>query len=149
MDKVLLFDEDDQLRDRIEVELKKYEGQYRLVVAASLEKAEAMIRRKEITLFVVGIDLKNAQNRDFLTRVSIRYPQVPFILIHEGSRPAVEDADRFNTLAVIHKPFEWNALAGAVIEGLDFIDEGLLWRRQCRNKGGSRPVLAEQNRDVT
>ena len=147
MDKVLLFDEDHQTQDRIEVELRKYEGQYNLVVAASLEEAEAMIRRKEITLFVVGMDLKDAQNRNFLSRISIQHPQVPLILMREDPRSGVDGADRFNTLKIIPKPFEWGFLAEAVIEGLDFIDEGLLWRRLNRSRAGSRPLLAARNRD--
>jgi hypothetical protein len=78
--------------------------------------------------------------------VSIRYPQVPFILMKKDSRPGVDvdDTDRFNTLTVIRKPFEWRMLAEAVIEGLDFIDEGLLWRRQNRSKEGRSPRLAEK-----
>lgn len=130
MDKVLLYEEDMELRASIVAELTKYAGQFDFVVVTSFSQARELIQQKMISICVVGFDMENPNHVNFLSTISTQYTQVPFILMSKKS-PVIETNgdDIFNILTVINKPFELSLIPDAIIEGLDAIDEGMLWRR--------------------
>ena len=130
MDKVLLYEEDADFRSRIVAELSKYEGQFGLVIASTLAQARNLISGQSIVLCVAGVDMRTAEHVDLISCRSTRRLKVPFILMQK--KPAMrasEVVNAFNILDVFTTPFELSQIANAVIEGLDAIDEGLLYRR--------------------
>ncbi len=130
MDKVLLYEEDTDFRSRIVSELSKYDGQFGLVVASTLEQARKLISGQSITLCVAGVDMGTAAHVDLLTWSATRHLKVPFILMQNKSAIHVfEVVNGFNILKVFTTPFEMSEISNAVIEGLDAIDEGWLYRR--------------------
>ncbi len=130
MDNVLLYEEDADLRSRIAAELSKYDGQFGLVVASTLEQARKLITGQSIVLCVPGIDMRAAGHVDLISLISARHLNVAFILIQNESAGHVSEVlNGVNILNVLTSPFELNEIACAVIEGLDAIDEGLLYRR--------------------
>ena len=130
MDNILLYEEDADFRSRIVSELSKYEGQFGLVIAATLEQARKLISGQSIALCVAGVDMGIAGHVDLISWSSTRHLKVPFILMQNESAIHVSEVvNVFNILNVFTTPIEMSEISNAVIEGLDTIDEGLLYRR--------------------
>jgi len=130
VDNVLLYEEDADFRSRIVAELSKYEGQFGLVIASTLEQARKLISGQSIVLCVAGVDMGTAGHVDLISWSSTQHPKVPFILMQNESAIHVSEVvNVFNILNVFTTPFEMSEISYAVIEGLDAIDEGLLYRR--------------------
>jgi DNA-binding NtrC family response regulator len=130
VDKVLLYEEDADFRSRIVSELSKYEGQFGLVVTSTLAQARKLISAQSIVLCVAGIDMATAAHVDLISWSSTQHLKVPFILMQKESAIHVSEVvNLFNILKVFTTPFELSEISNAVIEGLDAIDEGLLYRR--------------------
>ena len=130
MDNVLLYEEDAGFRSRIVSELSKYEGQFGLVIASTLEQARKLISGQSIVLCVAGVDMGIAAHVDLISWSSAQHLKVPFILMQNESAIHVSEVvNVFNILNVFTTPFELSEISNAVIEGLDAIDEGLLYRR--------------------
>jgi len=130
VDNVLLYEEDADFRSRIVSELSKYDGQFGLVVAATHDQARKLISGQSIVLCVAGIDLGTAAHVDLISWSATRHLKVPFILMqNESAIHASEAVNVFNILNVFTTPFELSEISNAVMEGLDAIDEGLLYRR--------------------
>ena len=130
MDKVLLYEEDSDLRERIHAELLKYAGQFGLVEVSTLTEAQEMIAGNQVTICVAGLSPENTRHVEFLSVASTRNPGVPFILmLEETTAAAPEPFHVFNILRVVSKPVHVGGIADLVMEGLDAIDEGMVWRR--------------------
>ena len=118
------------MRSRIVSELSKYDGQFGLVVASTLGQARKLISGQSIVLCVAGVDMGTAAHVDLLTWSATRHLKVPFILMQNKSAIQVSEVvNGFNILKVFTTPFEMSEISNAVIEGLDAIDEGWLYRR--------------------
>ena len=148
MPRILLYEKDIKLQARMVAELAKYVGQFSLQAVRSLEQAHALLRQRLISLCVMRADMGNREDLEFIATCSAQYPQVPFILLTEefpGDRAG--GAAHLNVLQVINPPFASNAIADAILDGLDAIDEGLLWQRVVSSGAGvtADPSLSEED----
>ena len=129
MDKVLIVDDDLESLNILKEGLQKYEGQFEVVTALDRKGAIEVLKRKPISVLVMDFVMPKVGGLELLSYMTKNHPQIPCIAMTDPNDTEIKKkAGRGNILRYIDKPPDFNELAGAIIEGLDFLDEGIFWQ---------------------
>jgi DNA-binding NtrC family response regulator len=134
LDKVLIVDDDLEFLNTLKEGLDKYKGQFEVLTAPDGEEATEVLKRERISVLVTDLVMQKVGGQDLLTHMTKNYPQIPCIVITgAGSHEIKKSAYRKDILCYIEKPFAFEELAWAVIDGLDRLDEGVFWQK-CKTE---------------
>ena len=129
MDKVLIVDNDLESLNILTEGLQKYESQFKVVTALNGEEAVEVLKREPICVLVTDLAGPRAGGLELLAHMAKNHPQIPCIVMTEPKGTEIEKkAGWGNILLYLEKPPDFNELAGAIIEGLDLLDEGIFWQ---------------------
>ena len=132
MDKVLIAEDDLKLQRFLHARLQKHKSKFEVLLACDGEQAIEVLKRERISVLVTDIVKAKVGRLKLLNHMTKNYPQIPCIVITgPGNLNIKKSAYRENILRYIEKPFAFEELAGAVMDSLDRLDEGIFWQK-CR-----------------
>lgn len=133
MDKVLIVDDDVVFLDRLRKELQKYVGQVAVVTASGAAEALEVLGKEPISVLVADADMPHMNGWELLGHMRRHRPQIPCILMTESKSPdGGGQAEADFVFRYIAKPFGADDLFTLIMEGLEWLDEGLFWREHRR-----------------
>jgi len=130
MDKVLIVGDNPEFLGILKEGLEKYKGQFEVLTASGGEKAIEVLKREHVSVLVTDFVKPKVDGPELLSHMTKNHPTTPCIVMTEHGSPKIETrADRKDAFRYVRKPFGCNELARAIIEGLDCLDEGNLFRQ--------------------
>jgi DNA-binding NtrC family response regulator len=130
MDKVLIVCDNPEFLGILKEGLQKYEGQFEVLTASGGEEAIEVLKREHVSVLVTDLVMPRVDGPELLTHMTKKHPTTPCIVMKEHGNPEIKKrADRKDVFRYFEKPFDCNQLARAIIEGLDCLDEGNLFRQ--------------------
>ena len=124
MDKILIVDDNLEFLDTLKEGLKNYSGQFEALFASGAKEAVIKLKREDISILVTDLKMPKIDGLALLAYMSSRYPHIPCIVMTGYGSPAIrKKIDAEDVFYYIEKPFDFNELAGVIIEGLDLRDE--------------------------
>ena len=124
MDKVLIVDDNPKFLSYLCDGLKKYESQFLVSRAIHGKEATEALKKEPVSVLVTGLEISKMDGSELLTYMAQEYPNIPCIVMAAPENPEIKKiADRKDIFRCIEKPFDFNELAWAIIDGLDALDE--------------------------
>ena len=125
MNNVLIVDDEIVYLEFLKIGLQKYEDRFEVLTALDGEEAIEVLKREHISVLVTDLVMPKVDGLELLAYMSNNHPQVPCIVMTGyGSSEIKKRADHEDILSYFEKPFDFNELAWAILEGLDRLDKG-------------------------
>lgn len=129
MDKVLIVDDNLEYLNILKEGLKRYESQFEVVTDLEGKGVLEVLKRVPISVLVMDLAMPKVGGLELLPYMTKNHPQIPcIVMIEPKSSETKKKGGRGNILLYLEKPADLNELAGAIIEGLDLLDEGVFWQ---------------------
>lgn len=129
MDKVLIVDSDPEFLNIVKEGLEKYKGQFEVLTAPDGKEAIEVSKRKRISVLVTDVVMPKLYGLKLLAHMAKNHPQIPCIVIAGPGDPEIKKTpDGEDIFRYIEKPFDFKELVGAIMEGLERLDEGIFWQ---------------------
>jgi CheY-like chemotaxis protein len=124
MDKILIVDDNIELLSNLKKGLEKYFGQFEVLTATGGQEAIQVLAEQPVSLVVTDIKMPDVDGLTLLAHIAQTYPHLPCIVMTGYRSPQIKKGvDRHDILLHIEKPFHYSELGGAIIKGLDLVDE--------------------------
>ena len=124
MDKVLIVDSDPKFLSHLCDGLKKYESQFTVSSALHGKEATQTLTKEPVSVLVTDLVKPNMDGSKLLRYMAQKHPHIPCIVVTESGNSEIKEiADKKPIFRCIEKPFDFNELAWAIIDGLDALDE--------------------------
>ncbi len=125
MNNVLIVDDEIIYLEFLKNGLQKYEDRFEVLTASNGEEAIEVLKREHISVLVTDLVMPKMDGLYLLAYMSNNHPQVPCIVMTGyGSSEIRKRADHEVIISYFEKPFDFNELAWAILEGLDRLDKG-------------------------
>lgn len=125
MNNVLIVDDEIVYLEFLKNGLQKYEDRFEVLTASNGEEAIEVLKREHISVLVTDLVMPKMDGLYLLAYMSNNHPQVPCIVMTGyGSSEIRKRADHEVIISYFEKPFDFNELAWAILEGLDRLDKG-------------------------
>ena len=125
MNNVLIVDDEIIYLEFLKNGLQKYEDRFEVLTASNGEEAIEVLKREHISVLVTDLVMPKMDGLYLLAYMSNNHPQVPCIVMTGyGSSEIRKRADHEVIISYFEKPFDFNDLAWAILEGLDRLDKG-------------------------
>jgi CheY-like chemotaxis protein len=125
MDKVLVVDDNADFLKTLQDELSLYVGQFEVLTATGGAEAIKILQKKKVSLVVTDLMMPEVGGIHLLAYMTKNHSSIPCIVMTRGSGFALSDyVSRRDLIRYIDKNAGVKELASAIIEGLDFLDEG-------------------------
>ena len=122
---VLIVDDEMENLEILKKGLQKYEDRFEVLTALDGEEAIEVLKREHISVLVTDLVMPKMDGLYLLAYMSNNHPQVPCIVMTGyGSSEIRKRADHEVIISYFEKPFDFNELAWAILEGLDRLDKG-------------------------
>jgi len=129
LDKVLIVDSDPESLKLLKKGLEKYKGQFEVLTAPDGKEAIEISKKKRISVLVTDIVMPKLDGLQLLAHMAKNHPQIPCIVIAGPGDPEIKKtADGADIFRYIEKPFDFNEFVGAIMEGLERLDEGVFYQ---------------------
>jgi CheY-like chemotaxis protein len=124
--KNVLFVDDEETLLRIMVgRFEDYKDRFEVLTAGNGKEALEILELKTIDLVVTDLKMPVMDGVELLAHMSAIYPSIPAITVSAFCTPKIQKMlEKMGTLRVMDKPVNLDLLAQAVIEGLDYSDQG-------------------------
>ena len=125
MSKVLIVDPNSDFLNSLNEGLKQYQSQFEVLAVSDGQAAVEVLKREPVSLLVTDLGTPKIDGLALLAHMTRNYSKVPCVVMTRYETPQIkkrtspEDNPRY-----LEKPFHFQELANAIIEGLDFYDEG-------------------------
>ena len=130
MDKVLMIAGHSEFIENLQSDLEKYRGQFEVFFTEDEAAAVDYIQTHRISVFVSGYNLEQLNMKNLLNLVTKRLGQIAFIQFFDRESLLKEEvAYKEKILSFIEVPCSGDELAEEIIQGLDCLDEGVMWRQ--------------------
>jgi putative two-component system response regulator len=117
MSKILVLDDDDQIRESVALHLQR--SGYATAVAAGVAEARLRLKEEEFHLILCDINLGGESGLDFLRQVAAELPDTAVVMMTGVDDPEVaREAINMGAYGYIVKPFHPNELLIQVTNGL-------------------------------
>jgi len=133
--RVLIVDDEEDLTWTLSKKLSKDSDKFQLVCVNSGSEAIEVMNQLPVDLVITDVRMPEVSGLELLVQIKDRYPQTRVIIMTAyGSDDVKREANQGGCFRYIEKPFAFEELAWAVIDGLDRLDEGVFWQKYKAGK---------------
>ena len=118
MSKILIVDNDPDLRKTFEIELKKYENDFSILFAGNGEEAVKIFETQPIDLLVTCIIMPKMDGFTLLSYMKDNFSSVPCIVLTSYILPGLEQKLARSVFKFLKKPVASERLAELILKGL-------------------------------
>ncbi|MGZ3661188.1 MAG: response regulator, partial [Bdellovibrionota bacterium] len=119
---ILIVDDEEDLREAIAFDFRR--KKYQVLLAASGNEAFKLIEKTQVDVVISDVRMPDGDGISLLERIKTRDPWIPVVMLITGFADiSLEEAYDKGADVVFSKPFERNALFGAVSRALFSFDE--------------------------
>jgi len=124
MSKILIVDNDPDLRKMLELYLKKYENDFGVIFVDNGEEAVKVLESQTIDLLVTCIIMPKMDGFALLSYMTANYPTTPCIVLTSYNLPGLKQQLSKSVFKFLEKPITPEALADSILKGLEHIENG-------------------------
>ena len=128
MNSILLVDDEVNFLHNLEAGLSDYKDRFNVLTAEDGKKAVHVLESTSVDLVVTDLKMPKMDGFELLAYIASHFPPIPVIIMTAFGTPEVERALKaMGILTMVEKPIDMDALAAAILLGLEtIVEEGVL-----------------------